>query len=88
MFPAPELDALLVKAPLGDPTGLDCEPYMVRLVFSPDILTVLGISLDVPAVVIVSLDPLEVGPILTGHVLSDVILEGARIYAVTRGPQF
>lgn len=77
MFPAPELGALLVKAPLGDPTGLDCEPYMIRLVFSPDVLTVLGISLDVPAVVLMSLDPLEVGPILPGHVLSDIVLEGS-----------
>jgi hypothetical protein len=88
MFPAPELGALLVKAPLGDPTGLDCEPYMVRFVFPPDVLTVLGISLDIPAVVLVSLDPLEVGPILADHVLSDIILEGARVYTCPGVPQF
>jgi hypothetical protein len=88
MFPAPELGALLVKAPLGDPTGLDCEPYMVRLVFPPDVLTVLGISLDIPTVMLMSLDPLEVGPILTDHVLSDIFLEGARIYTGPRVPQF
>ena len=88
MFPAPKLGALLVKAPLGDPTRLHCEPYMVRLVFPPDVLTVLGISLDVPAVVLVSLDPLEVGPILTDHVLSDIILEGAGVYTCPRVPQF
>ena len=88
MFPAPELGALLVKAPLGDPTRLHCEPYMVRLVFPPDVLTVLGISLDVPADVLVSLDPLEVGPILAGHVLSNIVLEGSRVYASPRCPQF
>jgi hypothetical protein len=88
MFPAPELGALLVKAPLGDPTGLDCEPYMVRLVFPPDVLTVLGISLDIPAVMLVSLDPLEMGPILTDHVLPDIILEGARVYTCPGVPQF
>lgn len=88
MFPAPELGTLLIEAPLGDPTGLDCEPYMIRLVFPPDVLTVLGISLDVPTVVLVSLYPLEVGPILADHVLSDIILEGARIYTCPRVPQF
>jgi hypothetical protein len=88
MFPAPELGALLIEAPLGDPTGLDCEPYMIRLVFPPDVLTVFGISLDIPAVVLVSLDPLEVGPILAGHVLSDIVLEGTCIYAGPRDPQF
>ena len=88
MFPAPELGALLIEAPLGDPTGLDCEPYMIRLVFPPDVLTVLGIGLDVPAVVLMSLDPLEVGPILAGNVLSDVLLEGSCIYAGPSGLQF
>ena len=88
MFPAPELGALLIEAPLGDPTGLDCEPYMVRLVFPPDVLAVLGISLDIPAVVLVSLDPLEVGSILTDHVLSDILLEGSCIYAGPSDPQF
>ena len=88
MFPAPELGALLVKAPLGDPTRLHCEPYMVRLVFPPDVLTVLGISLDVPTVVLVSLDPLEVGPILADHVLSDIVLERSCIYAGPSGLQF
>ena len=88
MFPAPELGALIVKAPLGDPTGLDCEPDVVRLVFPPDVLTVLGISLDVPTVVLVSLDPLEVGPILADHVLSDVLLKGSCIYAGPSGLQF
>ena len=88
MFPAPELGALIIKAPLGDPTGLDCEPDVVRLVFPPDVLTVFGISLYVPTVVLVSLDPLEVGPILTGHVLSNIVLEGSRVYASPRCPQF
>ena len=88
MFTAPELGTLLVKAPLGDPTGLDCEPYMVRFVFPPDVLTVLGISLDIPAVVFVSLHPLEMGPILTDNVLSDILLEGSRIYAGPSGLQF
>ena len=88
MFPTPELGALLIKAPLGDPTGLDCEPDVVRLVFPPDVLTVFGISLDIPAVVLVSLDPLEVGPILAGNVLSDILLEGSCIYAGPSDPQF
>ena len=88
MFPAPELGALIIKAPLGDPTGLDCEPDVVRLVFPPDVLTVLGISLDVPTVVLVSLDPLEVGPILADHVLSDIVLERSCIYAGPSGLQF
>ena len=88
MFPAPELGALIIKAPLGDPTGLDCEPDVVRLVFPPDVLTVLGISLDVPTVVLVSLDPLEVGPILSDHVLSDIVLERSCIYAGPSGLQF
>ena len=88
MFPTPELGALLIKAPLGDPTGLDCEPDVVRLVFPPDVLTVLGISLDVPTVVLVSLDPLEVGPILADHVLSDIVLERSCIYAGPSGLQF
>ena len=88
MFPAPELGALIIKTPLGDPPRLDREPDVVRLVFPPNVLTILGVGLDKPAVVLVSLDPLEVGPILAGHVLSNIVLEGSRVYASPRCPQF
>ena len=79
MFRAPELGAFFIKAPLRDPPGLDREPNMVRLVFAPDVLTVLGVGLGIPSVVLMSLDPLDSGPFLTGHVFSDIFLEGTRI---------
>ena len=88
MFPAPELGALIIKTPLGDPPRLDREPDVVRLVFPPNVLTILGVGLDKPAVVLVSLDPLEVGPILADHVLSDIVLERSCIYAGPSGLQF
>jgi len=88
MFPAPELGALIIKTPLGDPPRLDREPDVVRLVFPPNVLTILGVGLDKPAVVLVSLYPLEVGPILADHVLSDIVLERSCIYAGPSGLQF
>jgi hypothetical protein len=83
MFTTPELGALLVEAPLSDPSSLDREPDVVRLVFPPDVLTILGVGLDVPAIVIVTLDPLDMGPLLTGHVPPDIVLERTRLHLPT-----
>ena len=83
MFTTPELGALLIEAPLSDPTSLDREPDVVRLVFPSDVLTILGVGLDVPAVVLVTLDPLDMSPVLTGHVPSDIVLEGTRLHLPT-----
>ena len=79
MFRTLELGTLLIKASLGDPTRLDSEPNMVRLVFPSDILTILGVGLGVPAVMFVSLDPFDMRSFLTGHVLSDIFLKRSSI---------
>lgn len=89
MFRAPELGTFLIKAPLGNPPRLDREPYMVPLVLPSDILTILGVSLGVPAIMLMSLDSFDIGMFLTGHVLSDIFLEGAHIYVSSLvTPQF
>ena len=83
MFTTPELGALLIEAPLSDPASLDREPDVVRLVFPSDVLTILGVGLDVPAVVLVTMDPLDMSPVLTGHVPPDIVLEGTRLHLPT-----
>jgi len=89
MFPAPELAALFIKTPLSDPSRLDSEPYMIPLVLSFDILTIPRVSLDVPAIVLMSLDTFDIGTSLTGHVFLNIILEGAHIYVSSLvTPQF
>ena len=48
---------------------------MIRLVFLLDPLTVLGVALSEPAVVVVSLDLLDVRPALPLEYAPDVLLE-------------
>ena len=79
MFRPPELGTFLIKAPLGNPPRLYSEPYMVPLMLSSDILAVLGVSLGVPAIVLMSLDSFDIGMFLTSHVLSDIFLERTRV---------
>ena len=54
---------------------------------SLDILTVLGVRLGVPAIMLMSLDSFDTGMFLTGHVLSDIVLERTRVQRFL-DPQF
>lgn len=60
MFTPRKLFAFLVKALLDyDPSLTDTEPYVVALVPISDPLAVLGVALDIPAVVLVSDDSFD-----------------------------
>lgn len=75
MFAALKLAALFVKAPLGNPPGPDREPYMIGLVFAPDILAPARIRLGEPPVMMVPLETLDVDSILVRKVFTDEFLK-------------
>ena len=79
MFRTPKLGTLLVKATLGNSPRLDRKPYMIRLVFPSDVLTVLRVGLGIPSIVFMTLDPFDCSIVLPGHVFLDVFLERCRV---------
>jgi hypothetical protein len=86
MFSALELGAFFVETALMDSPVPYREPDVVRLVFGPDPFAKLGVRLDEPPVVLVSLNLLDARTPLTHHVLLNVLLEGCRLFEDLLGP--
>ena len=80
MFLALELTALLVKAPLRYAPASNVKPDVITLVILSHVLTVLRISLHVPPVVLVPLDLLDSGPLLTFEVGPNEPFERAIVF--------
>ena len=79
MFLTPELATVFIKTPLRHAPRTYRKPYMVRLVILVDPLTVFGVRLSEPPVVVVSLNLLDARPPLTLEIFAHKVLEGAVI---------
>jgi hypothetical protein len=75
MFSAFELGTLFIKTPLRNLRACYVKPDVVRLVISSNTFTILGVRLDIPPIVFVSLNTLDVCTLLTTHVLVYILLE-------------
>jgi hypothetical protein len=78
-FLAPKLTTVLVKTPLGDPSGPYVEPYVIALVLHVNSFTKFGIRLDIPSIMFVALNLLDAGPRLTLEVTLDKLLKLGRV---------
>jgi hypothetical protein len=79
MFRPMKLMTVFVKAPLRHASGMYRKPYVIRFVFSLDIFTVLGVRLDIPPIILVSLHTLNRGPGVSGNVSTYKFLDQFRI---------
>jgi hypothetical protein len=79
MFLTPELTAVLIETTLEDASRTYRKPYMIRLVLLVNTLTVLGVRLCEPPVVIVPLDLFDTRSPLTLEILAHKLFEGAVI---------
>ena len=84
MFSAFELGTLFVKTPLRNLRACNVKPDVVRLVVSSNTFTIFGVRLDVPSIVFVSLNTLDVCMFLTTHVLVYVLFELACVFKSLR----
>jgi len=75
MFSAFELGTLFIKTPLRNLRACYVKPDVVRLVISSNTFTILGVRLDVPSIVFMSLNTLDVCMFLTSHVFVYVLFE-------------
>ena len=65
---------LLIETSLRYTPRVNRKPYVVRLVFTSNILTVLGVSLDVPPVMLVSVNPLDTRLLLTYEIFLNIFI--------------
>ena len=80
MFLTLELATVLVKAPLGDASRTYRKPCMIRLMVLVNPLTILGVGLSEPTVVIVPLNLLDMRSPLTFHIFAHKLLKWAVIF--------
>lgn len=66
--------SLLVETPLRYTPRVDRKPHVIRLVFSTNVLTILRVSLDVPPVMLVPVNPLDTSLLLTYEIFLNIFL--------------
>ena len=79
MFLTLELATFIVEAKLTNPSGIDREPHVVRLVISLDPLAILGVRLGIPTINISSTHLLDSGSPLSIHLFTYKLFERSAV---------
>ena len=85
MFTTVKLRTVLIETPLRHSARVNRKPDVIRLVFAPQVFAVPRVRLDVPPVILVSLNTLHMGSLLTSHVLLNKLLNTFHLDNLTLG---